>query len=146
METKLFDRVKCKGFYKPHRDGLFIRLDETTLTADLVNANFASADNAGIVEKDIESAIKTYYKHVERNFSGVIVGFVDLAVTGFLDVIYQDPIHTGLGTIPERFYIAKIAKDVVKCVIVYYADNKKHYVPLEDIVEIIDRWDKNQKS
>ena len=139
METRLFDKVRCNGFYKPHKDGIYIYLDKENLRADLVNVNLWDNGKGGTVESDIEQAEKTYYKHVSQNFSGVIVGFKDLVIVGYLDVIYDDPIHTGLGTIPEKYYIAKIAKDVAKCAIVYYADNKKHYVPLEDIVEIIGR-------
>lgn len=138
METKLFDKVKCKGFYKPHRDGLYIELDKENLTATLKTSAF------NVVEEDVEEAEKTYFKHVPQNFSGVVVGYKDLVIVGYLDVLYDDAIDTGIGTIPEKYYIAKRPKDVVKCAIVYYADNKKHYVPLEDIVEIIDRWDKNQ--
>lgn len=144
METQLFDKVKCKGFYKTHKDGIFIHLDKTTLTAYLMNTNLIDVDNDGTAEADIDCAEKTYYKHVPQNFSGVVVGYKDLVIVGYLDVLYDDAIDTGIGTIPEKYYIAKRPKYVVKCAIVYYADNKKHYVPLEDIVEIIDRWDKNQ--
>ena len=134
---QLFNKCKCKGFYKPHKDGLFIYLDKENLKADLVNANLACADDDGTVEKDIDCAEKTYYKHVEQNFSGVIVGYKDLVIVGYLDVIYQDECDVGVGVIPEAYYVAKRAKDVVKCAIVYYADNKKHFVPLDDIVEVL---------
>lgn len=138
-EAKLFDRCKCKGLYKKVYDGLFVYLDKENLKADLVNTNLAGADNDGTVEKDIDCAEKRYYEHKDSNFSGIIVGFTDLVVVGFLDVIYQDACDVGVGIIPEAFYVSKRPKEVVKCAIVYYANNKKHYVPLEDIVEIIER-------
>lgn len=131
MEAQLFNKVRCKGFYKPHRDGLYIELDKENLKADLKNGYFDT------VEEDVDIAEKTYYKHVEANFSGVIVGYKDLVIVGYLDVIYQDECDVGVGVIPEAYYVAKRPKDVAKCAIVYYADNKKHYVPLEDIVEIM---------
>ena len=134
---KLFDKCKCKGFYKKVRDGLFISLDRENLRADLVNANLACADDDGTVKKDIDCAEKKYYEHKDNNFSGVIVGFVDLVVVGYLDVIYQDACDVGVGIIPEKYYIAKRPKETVKCAIVYYANNMKHYVPVEDIVEIL---------
>lgn len=137
MEIKLFDKVKCKGYYKKAHDGLFIFLDRENLRADLINTNLACADDDGTVEKDIDCAEKRYYEHKDGNFSGVIVGFTDLVVVGYLDVIYEDSVDVGVGVIPEKYYIAKTPKDVVKCAIVYYANNLKHYTPIEDIVEII---------
>lgn len=134
MEVKLFDKCKCKGFYKKVHDGIYIQLDSKNLTADLMNSNIQGE----LVEEDIECAEKRYYEHKNGNFSGVIVGFVDLVLVGYLDVIYQDECDVGVGIIPEKYYIAKRPKEVVKCAIVYYANNLKHYVPLEDIVEILD--------
>ena len=63
----------------------------------------------------------------------MIVGFTDLIVTGYLDVIYNDAIDVGVGILPEQFFVQKNKNHVEKCAIVYYANNKKHYVPLEDI-------------
>ena len=139
MEIRLFDRCKCKGYYKKAHDGLSIYLDRENRRADLININFADSDNDGTAEKDIECAEKQYYEHKDGNFSGVVVGFVDLKVVGYLDVIYQDECDVAVGIIPEKYYIAKRPKEVVKCAIVYYANNLKHYAPIEDIVEIINR-------
>lgn len=133
---KLFDKCKCKGFYKKAHDGIFIYLDTQNMKADLVNTHIRTDDGV-MVEEDIECAEKCYYEHKYGNFSGVIVGFIDLVVVGYLDVIYQDACDVGVGVIPEKYYIAKRPKETVKCAIVYYANNMKHYVPVEDIVEIL---------
>lgn len=134
MEVKLFDKCKCKGFYKKAHDGLFIYLDREDLRADLMNSNIQGE----LVEEDIECAEKRYYEHKNGNFSGVIVGFVDLVVVGYLDVIYDCGVDVGFGAMPYKYYISKRPKEVVKCAIVYYANNLKHFVPLEDIVEILE--------
>lgn len=133
---KLFDKVKCKGFYGKVYDGTYIILDKDSLKATHMNSNAIESDC--IVEEDVDRVEKTYYKHVSRNFSGVIVGFTDLVVTGYLDVIYNDAFETGLGTMPEQFYVEKTAKETVKCAIVYCANNKKHYVPIEDIERTVE--------
>lgn len=138
MEAKLFDKCRCKGFYKRAHDGLFIHLDRENLKAELININLACADDDGVVEEDIDCAKKRYYEHKDGNFKGVIVGFVDLVVVGWLDVIYQDACDVGVGVIPEKYYIAKSPKEIVKCAVVYYSNNKKHYAPIDDIVEIIE--------
>lgn len=132
MEAKLFDKVKCKGYYKKVHDGVYIQLDTKNLTADLMNSH-----SDKVIEEEIDRAEKRYYEHKDGNFSGVIVGFVDLVVTGWLDVIYDCGIDTGFGTPPDKYYISKFPKDVAECAIVYYANNLKHYTPIEDIVEII---------
>lgn len=130
---KLFQKVKCKGFYKKVKDGIWVHLDKTTCTAYAMNSNLVDIDNDGTMEADIDCVEKTYYEHKEANFNGVIVGFKDLVVKGYLDVNYQDPVDVGVGVMPEKFYVEKRPKEVVKCAIVYYANNMKHYVPLDDI-------------
>lgn len=134
MEVKLFDKCKCKGFYKKVHDGIYIQLDSNNLTADLMNPNV----QGGLVEEDIECAEKRYYEHKQSNFSGVIVGFISLVVVGYLDVIYDCGVDVGFGTMPDKYYISKRPKEIVKCAIVYYANNLKHFVPIDDIVEVLD--------
>lgn len=130
---KLFEKVKCKGFYKKVHDGIWVHLDKSTGTAYAMNSNLVDIDNDGTMEADIDCVEKTYYEHKKANFSGVVVGFKNLVVKGYLDANYQDAVDVGVGVIPEKFYVAKRTKEVVKCAIVYYANNMKHYVSLEDI-------------
>ena len=52
-----------------------MRLDRKTLTADAMDNNLVSMGNDGTVEKDVEYIEKTYFKHVDKNFIGVIVGY-----------------------------------------------------------------------
>lgn len=133
---KLFDKVKCKGFYSKVYDGTYIFLDKENLKAAHMNSN-ATETNC-IVEEEVDRVEKTYYKYVSKNFSGLIVGFKDLIVKGYLDVIYHDAVDVGIGVLPEQFFVDKTAKDIVKCAVVYYANNKKHYVPLEDIKKVVE--------
>lgn len=35
--VNLFEKVKCKGFYKPFKDGRWLYLDRKTLTADAMD-------------------------------------------------------------------------------------------------------------
>ena len=133
MKIKMFDMCRFNGFYKKVHDGRFISLDKKTLTADLIDTNLADGESEGVVEKDCDRAEKKYFEYVKANGKGVVVGFIDLIVVGYLDVIYNDECDTGMGIIPESFYVTKSAKETVKCAIVYYSNNKKHYVPLCDI-------------
>lgn len=126
----LLDKVKCKGFYKKVHDGKALYLDKENLKA-YAQISF-EGDPGG---EEVDYIEKTYFEHVDGEFSGVIVGFKDLVVKSHLEAIYQDPVDVGIGTIPERFYVSKTPIEVVKCAIVYYANNKKHYVPLDEITK-----------
>ena len=119
MNLNLFEKVKCKGFYKPFKDGRWLYLDKEKLTADAMDNNLAYGNNDGTVEKDVEYIEKTYYKHVNKNFIGVIVGYKDIVVKGYLDAVYQDECDVGFGVIPEAFYVSKRPKETVKCAVIY---------------------------
>lgn len=86
-------------------------------------------------KKTLSISKKNYFKHVDKNFIGVIVWYK--VIKGYLDSVYQEECDVGVGVIPEAFYVSKRAKETVKCAVVYYANNMKHYVPLEDILEVI---------
>lgn len=98
----LFDKVKCKGFYKKFNDGKWLRLDRKTLTADAMDNNLVSMGNDGTTEKDVEYIEKNYFKHVDKNFIGVIVGYKDIVIKGYLDSVYQEECDVGVGVIPEQ--------------------------------------------
>ncbi len=129
-EIKIFDKVSCRGFYTKAYDGNYIALDRTALKADAYNSN---SDQP--IEEDIDMMEKTYFRHVKHNFRGVVVGKKDIVISGYLDVCYDDAVDVGVGVIPERFYISKRAKETKSVYIVYYANNRKHYVSAEDIAE-----------
>lgn len=127
---ELFDKVRCTGYYKKAHDGVWVHLDKDNFTAYAMNSH-----NDEATEADVDCVEKSYYEHIKSNFRGVIVGFKDLIVKGYLDVNYQDAVDIGIGSIPEKFYVEKRAKEVVRCAVVYYANNRKHFVPLYDIME-----------
>ena len=47
----LFDKVKCKGFYKPYKDGRWLYLDKKTLTADAMDNNLADGNNDALLKR-----------------------------------------------------------------------------------------------
>lgn len=127
----LFDKVRCKGFFKKVHDGKFLVLDDERLIAEVCT----SKNGFDVEEIECgEETEKTYYEYVKKPISkGVIVGFVDLVVSGWIGCEWQDSVDVGIGVIPEKFYATKRPKEIAKCAVVYYANNKKHYVPLEDL-------------
>ena len=86
-----------------------MRLDRKTLTADAMDNNLVSMGNDGTVEKDVEYIEKTYFKHVDKNLIGVIVGYRDVIVKGCLDAEYQEECDVGVGVIPEAQRLFQMA-------------------------------------
>ena len=86
-----------------------------------------------------DSVEKTLYELKEQNFTGVLVGYKDLVVKEVLSFEHYDSVDVGIGYIPEKDYIDNIPIEVEKCAIVYYSNNKKHYVPINKIESIIER-------
>lgn len=136
---KLFDKVRCKGFYAKFNDGKYVFLDTHNLSADFMC-------NEIVIKAEDERIEKTYFRHKKMNFSGIVVGFIDLTISAWLDAVWQDAVDVGIGVIPEKYYVDKTPKERVKCAIVYYANNKKHYVPLDDIVEVLKEGDNNNEN
>ena len=110
-----------------------MQLNKDDLTADMINTNLGTDDCIAV--RDIECVEKTYYKYVDLKFKGIVVGYVDVVTKGYLDVVYEDEVDVGVGIIPEKYYVTKTSKEVVRCAIVYYANNKKHLVPLTNIIQ-----------
>jgi len=124
----LFKKAKCSSFLKKVRDGKFIRVYKGEFDeASYCNSN--DPDNEITSECCGEfDFLKTYYKKKQRNFTGFIVGVKDIVVTGYL--VADTEYHPYNG---EHLRIFKYPKEITKCAIVYYGNNKKSYVPLESI-------------
>lgn len=127
-EDILFKKVKCSSYLKRVWDGKFIQVYK----GELDEAAYCDSNNPDgeIISEccgELEF-LKTYYKEVQKNFTGFIVGIKDIVVTGYL-VADTDYDHRGCGYLS----IYKRPKQIEKCAIVYYANNRKRYVPLEDI-------------
>ncbi len=72
--------------------------------------------------------LKTYYDRKRLNFTGIIVGTEKVVAKGWLVVDTVNPYYS-----PEYCIIKKEPEEVIDCYIVYYAENRKRYVPFEDL-------------
>lgn len=127
MKNLLFQKVKCKSYLRKIYDGRFIQTyknDDNLLDCEYVDTNNPNLDIECECDGTLEF-LKTYYERKEKEFYGMLVGFKDIVATGYL-IAETD----GYGTI-----IRKQAKDIVRCAIVYYANNKKRYVPIDEVEE-----------
>lgn len=132
----LFQRCRCKAYLKKVRDSAYIHRMEPWETESgeeefvLEYGNHVVPEDAPMVSPcegvyDIE---KTYYGRRELEFTGVCVGFKTIKTEGYLGVEYVDPPY---GNPFHRVF--KEPKTQVDCAIVYFANNQKRFVPLDDI-------------
>jgi len=120
----LFKNVNCNGYLKRIYDGRYIEKIDGECFYMVENEKFEiECEQCGELE-----FLKTYYKVTEKNFKGVVVGIKAIVMTGYLvvdtDYDYYDR---------EVVKISKQAKDTCICAIVYFANNRKRLVPLENI-------------
>ena len=76
-----------------------------------------------------ETVEKTYYDRIEDEFEGVIVGYKNLVVTGYLGTDWYEDDERSYG------YCFKKSKDVVKVARVFFKNNCSRLVPLDAIKE-----------
>lgn len=128
MKDILFKKVKCNAYLKRVRDTKFIDVDQDTLTADYVThkGHEVTREESGC-EGDLDF-LKTYYDFTKKEFTGFVVGIKDIYATEYL--IADTGYHCN-GR--EYIEVRKEPKDIYKCAIVYYGNNRKRYVPLENI-------------
>lgn len=152
---KLFKKVHCKSYLKPYKDGIYLEI--TDENGEVVTTNQIK-DNYKVVAKrswtepapqynyddpdisycsqeikdlsacDGDCVEKTYRIKVEQPFDGFIVGVTTVDVKGLLGTDYNDnPYGGGFG------YCFKEITDRAKVGVVYFRNNCKRYVPIEDI-------------
>ena len=125
-------KVRCDSYYKKVRDGIFIAcFDKNGYMIDGKNRNeiekAVAVDSYGWEQElrfEGDGIDKTLYRLVEKEFEGVCVGKITLPVTEYL---YAD---SGFNFSGDDFkYICKQITKTEDCYVVYYANNRKRYVP-----------------
>lgn len=121
----------CKAFYKKIKDGVHIECwdrDRTPSEKSYRGIEYAEAWNKDGFVKELhfegDGIEKTLHTLVNKTFSGVCVGEVKLPIT---ELLYADFTYNWQGE--EQRFIAKETKESCECYIIYYSNNRKHYVP-----------------
>jgi hypothetical protein len=139
---KLFKKVHCKSYLKRIYDGTHIVIydqhgyvnSENTEAGKIVNAEckaFAITNHGEVdLEFDGSSVKKRYYEKAEKEFDGFIVGTKDITVSGQIGTDWYEDDYQFYR------YCFKNPEEIVKCGVVYFQNNRKRYVPMEDIEEV----------
>ena len=146
-DIKLFAKVHCKGYMAKIRDTVHIQLYDSSgrevRNADTVNDYNSKAiayrydedrneevQIADLSEFDGGSVEKTYYERTEAEFDGVLVGYMRLNVKSLIGTDWYEDEHRSYG------YCFKKVTEKPKVGVVYFRNNSKRYVLVEDLEEI----------
>ncbi|WP_317399727.1 hypothetical protein [Anaerotruncus colihominis] len=136
MSAPFWKPVRCHGYLKPTQDGRIIELlkdgDGRVIGAQYLGIGEDVPDSC-----DCEGALeflKTYYAAVEKEFTGVLVGWREVVESAWL---YADTDYRYDGS--EFIHCGKQVRDRELCGIVYFRSGQKRYVPLRFIEEIEER-------
>lgn len=123
-------KAKCSAYYKKAHDGVHITLydKDGMFCNEFYKAEKACACTRTGEEKELffegDGIVKELYELQYKDFKGVCVGEKVLPITEFL---YTDIGYHYNGE--DYQFVGKSIKDTCECYIVYYANNKKRYVP-----------------
>lgn len=124
-----FKTVKCNAYLKKVKDGRYIEVLKNE--GDMKDCTYMINDEPYKTECGYDGSLeflKTYFEISVKEFEGVLVGYKDIVITGYLtvetDYDWQNCESTRLGKTP---------KQIIKCGIVYFGNNRKRLVPLENI-------------
>lgn len=146
--SKLFVRVKCRAYMRKANDGVHIACLKEDGSYDTTGRNRFGYKDKMIAyghgpnwEKDFEevelkdlssfegeAVKKRYRERIEEEFTGVVVGYTTVKCEGLLGTDwYDEPYSDEFGFIfKETTYAPKVA-------VVYFKNNCKRYVLLDDL-------------
>lgn len=134
----MFQKVRCSRYLKKVKDGKFINVDSigNAEYVDTSREENGDAWHEPVPEEDYDGSknfLKRYYEAKDKQFTGVIVGFKFVTVTGYLTV----DIRTAWDG-SESTMVGKSPEEQVKCALVYYGCNKSRLVPMDHLEILTD--------
>lgn len=123
-------KAKCSAYYKKAHDGVYITLydKDGMFCNEIYKAEKACACTRTGEEKELffegDGIGKELYKLKYKDFIGVCVGEIELPITSYL---YTDTDIDWTGR--EYRVVSKSIRETCECYIIYFANNRKRYVP-----------------
>lgn len=147
MKPKLFAKVRCAAYLKKIKDGVHIILfnpDGTICENKHAHSPDCKAiayaydykkgefvEIADLSSFECECVEKVFRERIEEEFTGVVVGYTTVKVTGLLGTVWEENYNGD-----EFGHCFKEVKYAPKVAVVYFKNNCKRYVLLEDLQEI----------
>lgn len=139
----LFSRVKCRAYLREKKDGIYIEVRDKDgnviyphRVTEPLSAYAVRFDPrlekleriADLSNWDGESVKKIYRERTEAKFTGVVVGYIRVDRSGHIGTIWETPPYG-----KEYGHLFKEIDDRPEVAVVYYRNNKKHFVLLDDM-------------
>ena len=144
---KIFKKVHCKAYLKKASDGVHIQMyqpsgepiygdsyvpyDVFVLGVKAIAYKWDAAGNsvelADLSNFEGDTVEKVYRTRVEKEFDGFVVGFTTVDVKGCIGTDWIEDEHRSFG------YCFKTITSCPHVAVVYFKNNMKRYVLLEDM-------------
>ena len=145
--NKLFVKVRCRAYMKKIKDGVCIVMynpDGTVCTekdmksyhgkAVAIKTDYEKMEDVEVADLSEfcgESVEKVYRERAEETFTGVVVGYTTLKCKGRIGTDWNDNPYGG-----DFGYCFKDTTWAPKVAVVYFKNNCKRYVLLDDMEEL----------
>lgn len=146
IKPKLFTMVQCSAYLKKSNDDVHIIMYEPdgmptegkimrSHDGKAVAIKYDAKKGEDVVIKDLsdfcgEGVKKVYRERCEENFKGVVVGYTHIKVAGIIGTDWTSGVYRDHG------YCFKQITDAPKVAVVYFKNNCKRYVLLNDLQPI----------
>lgn len=126
----IFNKVRCSGYLKSVSDGRRMEEQPDGSVKYMVRGEEVpdmKCDRSGKLD-----FLKTFYEHTDEEFTGIVTTIKrNVTISHYLAC---KKYGTGQSEVNEFYTVPNESKD---CAIVLYDNNKRHVVPLDDIVSLI---------
>lgn len=149
--NKLFVKVRCRAYMKKIKDGVYIQgfnsdgtmimngRNRFTITDKLVaygrgpnwETDFRDVELKDLSSCEGEAVTKRYRERIEEDFTGIVVGYTTLKCEGLIGTDWNDDEYGG-----DFGYCFKQTTYAPKVAVVYFKNNCKRYVLLDDMEEL----------
>lgn len=149
MKLKLGDKVHCKAYLQRFSDGVYLypcKYDGSPMEGnswgdmceckafrnECVNGKYVTTEIADLSGFEGETVEKQYRRKVEADFDGVFVGYTRIVVSGRIGTDMTMRPYNMSGDLEEVYHLTKDT-DKQKVGVVFFKNNAKRYVPIEDM-------------
>lgn len=154
---KLGDKVHCKAYLQKYSDGVYLETWDRISAGDFgyidepakgsawshaitVKAHKNEYTSDGWKNKEIadlsdfegNTVPKEYRRRVEEEFNGVFVGFTYIVIRGQIGTDMTMHPYNMNGDLEEVYHLIKHTEKE-KVAVVYFKNNAKRYVPIDDM-------------
>lgn len=149
MKLKLGDKVHCKSYLQRFSDGVYLdprKYDGSPMQGsswrdmceckafriEYVDNEWVTTEIADLSGFEGETVEKQYRRKVEADFDGVFVGYTHIVVSGRIGTDMTMFPYNMSGDLEEVYHLTKDT-DKQKVGVVFFKNNAKRYVPIEDM-------------